>query len=217
MSTVQIAIDGPAGAGKSTIAKRVAAAFGFVYIDTGAMYRAITLKARRLQVALEDEAAFAFIDDTRFEYHDGELFMDDENVSQLIRTREVSNQVSLVAAHFEVRRRTVERQRLLAQNTSVVMDGRDIGYHVLPNATFKFFLTADVQTRAKRRYRENRERGIFTDMQELEREILARDKFDSNRKHSPLRPAEDAIVIDTSTMSIEDVVEAIKAKVREDE
>lgn len=217
MRTVQIAIDGPAGAGKSTIAKRVAAAFGFVYIDTGAMYRAITLKATRLQIDLADESLFTFIDDTQFEYHDGELFMDNENVNQLIRTREISNQVSLVSAHFEVRRRTVERQRALAQNTSVVMDGRDIGYHVLPDATFKFFLTADVQTRAKRRYQENRARGIFTKIQELEQEIKARDAFDSSREHSPLRPAEDAIVIDTSAMSIEDVVEMIKAKVREDE
>ncbi|TVP95200.1 MAG: (d)CMP kinase [Acholeplasmatales bacterium] len=217
MSTVQIAIDGPAGAGKSTIAKRVAEAFGFVYIDTGAMYRAITLKAIRLGIDLADEAAFAFIDKTHFEYRDGELYMDDENVSRLIRTREISNQVSLVSAHFEVRRRTVARQRLLASNTSVVMDGRDIGYHVLPDATFKFFLTADVQTRAKRRFQENRARGIFTDMQELEREIIARDAFDSNREHSPLRPAEDAIVIDTSDMSIEDVVATIKVKVREDE
>ena len=217
MSSIQIAIDGPAGAGKSTIAKLVAKAFHFVYIDTGAMYRAVTLKAMRNHVDLADENAFDFIDQTRFDYKDGMLYMDGENVDDEIRTREVSNNVSLVSSHYIVRHKTVKRQRELAEGKNVVMDGRDIGYHVLPNATFKFFLTADVQTRAKRRYKENLKRNIRSSLAELEEEIATRDRFDSSRKHSPLRAADDAIVIDTSDMRIESVVETITAKVREDE
>ncbi len=217
MKSIQIAIDGPAGAGKSTIAKLVAKAFNFVYIDTGAMYRAVTLKAIRLNVNLADDNAFDFIDQTRFDYIDGNLIMDGENVDEMIRTREISNQVSLVSSHLSVREKTVKRQRALSEGKNVVMDGRDIGYHVLPNATFKFFLTADVETRAKRRYHENLNRNIHSSLEDLKVEIIARDDFDSNRKHSPLRPADDAIIVDTSDMSIDEVIETIKAKVREDE
>jgi len=186
METTQIAIDGPAGAGKSTIAKLVAKSFGFVYIDTGAMYRAITLKAMRMNIELADENAFDFIDQTRFDYKDGELIMDGENVSHLIRTHTISNNVSLVSSHYTVRHKTVHRQRVLATNKNVVMDGRDIGYNVLPDADFKFFLTADVQTRAKRRYKEDLERGFKSSLDALEKEIVARDHFDTNREHSPL-------------------------------
>ncbi len=217
MKSIQIAIDGPAGAGKSTIAKLVAKAFNFVYIDTGAMYRAVTLKAIRLNVNLADDNAFDFIDQTRFDYIDGNLIMDGENVDGLIRTREISNKVSLVSSHLSVREKTVKRQRTLSEGKNVVMDGRDIGYHVLPNATFKFFLTADVSTRAQRRYNENKKRNIHSSLADLKEEIVARDHFDSNRKHSPLRPADDAIIVDTSNMSIDEVIETIKAKVREDE
>ncbi len=217
MKSIQIAIDGPAGAGKSTIAKLVAKAFNFVYIDTGAMYRAITLKAMRMNIDLDDENAFDFIDQTRFDYKDGELYMDKENVKDSIRTREVSNNVSLVSSHFTVRAKTVQRQQQLSKDLDVVMDGRDIGYKVLPNATFKFFLTANVQTRAERRYKENLKRNIHSSLDDLKDEIIARDYFDSHRKHSPLKPADDAIIIDTSEMSIDEVIETIKAKVREDE
>ena len=217
MKTTQIAVDGPAGAGKSTIAKLVAKSFDFVYIDTGAMYRAITLKAMRMNIDLADGNAFDFIDQTRFDYKDGELIMDGENVSHLIRSHAISNNVSLVSSHYRVRHKTVHRQRVLAENKNIVMDGRDIGYNVLPHATFKFFLTADVQTRAKRRYKENLERGYESSLDALAKEIIARDHFDTNREHSPLKPADDAIIIDTSNKSIEEVIETIKAIVREDD
>ena len=217
MPNMQIAIDGPAGAGKSTIAKLVSELFEFTHIDTGAMYRAITLKAMRLNVELNDEDAFDFLDQTTFDYKDGVLFMDGKDVSRDIRSREVSNNVSLVSSHKRIREILVKRQQALAENHDVVMDGRDIGYNVLPHADFKFFLTADVETRAKRRFLENARNGIHIPLDDLRQEIIDRDKFDSSRVHSPLKPAEDAIIIDTSDMDIEDVVKTIEAKVREED
>ena len=217
MKTVQIAIDGPAGAGKSTIAKHVANTFNFVYIDTGAMYRAITLKAMRLNQDLSDPRAFEFIDSTTFEYRNDALFMDDEDVSEIIRSRDISNQVSLVSSHLTVREKTVKRQQALAKNINVVMDGRDIGTNVLVDADYKFFLTASVKTRARRRYKENLERGIQSSLDDLQQEIETRDRLDSSRKHSPLKASEDATIIDSSEMSIDDVVKTIMRIVREDE
>jgi len=217
MSTMQIAIDGPAGAGKSTIARLVAQLFDFTYIDTGAMYRAITLKAMQLNVELNDEDAFDFLDQTSFDYKDGVLFMDGRDVSKEIRSREVSNNVSLVSSHRKVRRILVDRQRRIAANKSVVMDGRDIGYNVLPDADFKFYLTANVETRAKRRFLENAQNGIHIPLEDLKKEIIARDDFDTNRAVTPLKPADDAIIIDTSDMPIEDVVKSIEAIVREED
>ena len=217
MKTVQIAIDGPAGAGKSTIAQLVAQRFNYTYIDTGAMYRAITLKAMQSEIDLQDENAFDFIDQTRFDFNNGILFMDGNDVSAQIRTREVSNHVSLVSSYYTVRTKLVDRQRQMADKLNVVMDGRDIGYHVLPSAKYKFYLTADVLTRAQRRYSENQSRGITIPMTELVEEIKTRDAFDSSREHSPLRPADDAIIIDTSNMSIETVVLTIESKVRKEE
>ena len=217
MKTVQIAIDGPAGAGKSTIAKRISECLNYVYIDTGAMYRAITLKAIELELNLNDPNSFDFIDSITFEYRDGRLFMDGEDVSERIRSREISNNVSLVSSHLSVRRKTVKRQQKIAKDINVVMDGRDIGTNVLVNADYKFFLTASVKTRARRRYKENLERGIMSTLEDLQREIEARDKFDTSREHSPLRAADDAIIIDTSDMNIDQVVNIIKRKVREDE
>ena len=217
MKTVQIAIDGPAGAGKSTIAKRISECLNYVYIDTGAMYRAITLKAIELELNLNDPDSFDFIDSTTFEYREGRLFMDGEDVSERIRSREISNNVSLVSSHLSVREKTVIRQQKIAKDINVVMDGRDIGTNVLVNADYKFFLTASVKTRARRRYKENLERGIMSTLEDLQREIEARDKFDTSREHSPLRAADDAIIIDTSDMNIDQVVNIIKRKVREDE
>ncbi len=217
MSRTQIAIDGPAGAGKSTIAKLVAQLFDFTYIDTGAMYRAITLKAMQQNVELNDEDAFDFLDQTTFDYKDGVLFMDSIDVSKAIRSREVSNNVSLVSSHKSIRKILVERQQKIAANKSVVMDGRDIGYNVLPNADYKFYLTANVETRAKRRFLENAQNGIHIPLEDLKKEIMARDDFDTNRAITPLKPAEDAIIIDTSDMPIEDVVKTIEAKVREED
>ena len=217
MKVTQIAIDGPAGAGKSTIAKHVAKALNYTYIDTGAMYRAITLKALNKGLELSDDSVYSFIDDTLFEFKDGKLYMDHTDVSNDIRTRNISNNVSLVSSHLTVREKTVKRQQVLAKNLNVVMDGRDIGTHVLPEADYKIFLTASVETRARRRYKENLERGIHSTLEDLQKEIEARDHFDTTRQHSPLKAAHDAIVIDTSTMSIEDVIGTIMKLVREDE
>ncbi len=217
MKTTQIAIDGPAGAGKSTIAKLLSQRFGYTYIDTGAMYRAITLKAMRLNKPLDDEEGFNFLKETVFDYAEGKLVMDGEFVGRAIRSREVSNNVSLVSSHRLVRTTLIQRQRELAEHKNVVMDGRDIGYNVLPDADFKFFLTADVATRALRRFRENEEHGIHVPLEDLKQEIRDRDKFDTNRVHSPLRPADDAVVIDTSDMEIDDVVKTIESIVREED
>lgn len=217
MPHTQIAIDGPAGAGKSTIAKLVAKELGFIYIDTGAMYRAITLKALRLKIDLNDEAAFDFVDETNFSFEDGTLFMDGEDVSQAIREDDVSNNVSLVASYNSVRKKLVKMQQTLAGEKNVVMDGRDIGYHVLPDAEFKFYLTASIEKRAERRFLDNLSRGIKSDMDTIREEIKRRDHFDSTRLHTPLKKADDAKVIDTSHLTIDEVVELIIQNVREEE
>lgn len=217
MPHTQIAIDGPAGAGKSTIAKLVAGELGFIYIDTGAMYRAITLKALRLKIDLTDEAAFDFVYETNFSFKDGTLFMDGENVSEAIREDDVSNNVSLIASYVSVRKKLVKMQQELAGEKNVVMDGRDIGYHVLPDAQFKFYLTASIKKRAERRLLDNLSRGIKSDMDTIEAEIKRRDHFDSTRIHTPLKKADDAKEIDTSNLTIDEVVKLIIQNVREEE
>lgn len=217
MPHTQIAIDGPAGAGKSTIAKLVASELGFIYIDTGAMYRAITLKALRLKIDLTDEDVFDFVDETNFSFNDGTLFMDGEDVSEAIREDDVSNNVSLVASYNSVRKKLVRMQQTLAGDENVVMDGRDIGYHVLPDAQFKFYLTASIEKRAERRLLDNLTRGIQSDMDTIKEEIKRRDHFDSTRIHTPLKKADDAKVIDTSNLTIDEVVKLIIQNVREEE
>jgi len=217
MPHTQIAIDGPAGAGKSTIAKLVARELGFIYIDTGAMYRAITLKALRLKIDLTNEKAFDFVNETNFSFEDGTLFMDGENVSEAIREDIVSNNVSLTASYISVRKKLVAMQQELADDKNIVMDGRDIGYHVLPNARFKFYLTASIKKRAERRLLDNLTRGIESDMDTIEEEIRRRDHFDSTREHTPLKKADDADVIDTSDLTINEVVKLIIQNVREEE
>ena len=171
MSHIQIAVDGPAGAGKSTIAKLIAKELNYIYVHTGAMYRAITLKAIKLHIDLSDDTKYDFIDDTKFEFIDDLLYMDDTNVEHEIREAIITNNVSLVSSHLSVRERLVQRQFDMAQNNNVVMDGRDIGYKVLPNARFKFFLTASIEERANRRHKENVSRNIKSDIHVIEEEI----------------------------------------------
>jgi len=207
-----LAIDGPAGAGKSTVAKTLAKRLGYVYIDTGAMYRATTYKALSLDINLEDADAFGFLDSTEFEFKNGELYMDKVNMTSLNRLKEVSDNVSLVASHIPVRNKLVHLQKEIAANNNVVMDGRDIGTVVLKHADLKVFLTASVEVRAKRRHDELASLGIKVNLAELEKDILRRDAFDSSRKYNPLKQAEDAIYIDTSDKNIDEVSDLLYKK-----
>lgn len=213
---IQITIDGPAAAGKSTIAKMTAEKLGYTYIDTGAMYRALTYKALQQQVNPTDGDALAsLLGKTTIELkptNEGQLvLLDGMDVSEDIRSQQVTKHVSVVAAHDAVRQLMVQKQRELAEGTGVVMDGRDIGTAVLPNAELKIYMTASVTERALRRFKENEKRGIHTPLAELELEISARDKADSERTVSPLKQAEDAHLIDTTSMSIEEVAGRIIA------
>lgn len=217
--TITVAIDGPAAAGKSTVAKIVAEKLSSIYIDTGAMYRAITWKALKNDVNVNDEAALVkLLEITIMELkqgRDGQLvFIDGQDITTAIRSNEVTNAVSYVAKHPLIREEMVRRQQLLAEEKDVVMDGRDIGTHVLPDAEVKIFLVASVEERAKRRYEENKRKGIHTDFNELKKEIEQRDELDSKREISPLIKAEDAIEIDTTSLTIEEVAEQILEEVR---
>ncbi len=219
---MRIAIDGPAGAGKSTVAKRVADILSFVYIDTGAMYRSITLKALRNGIDVRDEIALKnVLGNTKIDLQKKSdkqyVVLDGEDVTEEIRTSEVTNNVSEVAKHPAVRVEMVKRQQELSQEHSVVMDGRDIGTHVIPDAQVKIFLIASVDERAKRRHEENISKGIPSDLEQIKREIEQRDELDSEREASPLMKAEDAIELDTTMMSIDEVVKAILQIVRERE
>lgn len=215
MKYVQVAIDGPAGAGKSTIAKLVAKGLHYTYIDTGAMYRAVTLKAIENNIDLEDESKFDFIYHTTFEFVDDHLYMDGVNISERVRNHDVSNNVSLVSSYLSVREELVKVQQKMALVDNVVMDGRDIGYIVLPNAKFKFFLTASIEERAKRRHIDNENRGITSDFDVLKTEIARRDYLDTTREHSPLKAADDAIIIDTSDLTVQEVIASITLRIRE--
>lgn len=212
--TIQIALDGPAAAGKSTIAKIVAEKLGFIYIDTGAMYRAITLKALNAGVDLSsNEETGKLLLDTQIDLQpssDGQrVFLDGKNVTEDIRSQAVTKSVSQIASHDSVRKRMVELQQQLASGRGVVMDGRDIGTQVLPNAELKVFMSATVAERARRRYEENMKRGFDTPLADLQQEIAARDKMDSEREFSPLRQAEDALFLDTTHLTIEQAATAI--------
>ncbi|MEB2301040.1 (d)CMP kinase [Lysinibacillus xylanilyticus] len=211
---IQIAIDGPAGAGKSTIAKIVAEALEFTYIDTGAMYRAVTYKAMQQNIHLDDETKLAeMLASSTIELKpssQGQLvFLDGKNVSAEIRSNEVTSSVSQVAAHAEIRELLVTQQQKLAANGGVVMDGRDIATHVLKNAELKIFMSATVEERARRRFIDNQKRGIESTVEKLQEEIALRDKMDSEREASPLIQAEDAIFLDTTALSIDDAAQAI--------
>ena len=209
-----IAIDGPAGAGKSTIAKRVSAELSFIYVDTGAMYRAIALYLLKNAIQPEDldsvKHALGEIE-IAIRYVGGEqhVLLNGEDVSGQIRTEEVGNMASVTSAIPQVRAKLLELQQNLARTQNVIMDGRDIGTCVLPNADVKVFLTASVQTRAKRRYDELCEKGIACDLKEIEADIEQRDYRDMTREIAPLKQAEDAVLVDSSCMTIEEVVDAI--------
>ena len=213
--SMNIAIDGPAGAGKSTIAKKLAKKLAFVYVDTGAMYRAMAYYFLQNGIAPDDEQAIAAACpkvDVTIVYENGEqqVLLNGENVNGVIRTEEVGNMASATSVYPVVRTKLVELQRQLATKTDVIMDGRDIGTNVLPNAEVKVYLTASVQTRANRRYLELSDKGQECSLEDIARDIEERDTRDMNRETAPLRQAEDAVLIDSSDMSIDEVVEAIK-------
>jgi CMP/dCMP kinase len=213
-NSIQIAIDGPAAAGKSTIAKLAAEELGFTYIDTGAMYRAITYKALERHIDLENEEALTnLLLETNIELvpsHDGQLvYLDGENVSEAIRSTLVTSSVSAVAAHASLREEMVSRQLKMAESGGVVMDGRDIGTHVLVNAELKVFMSATVDERAKRRQLDNERRGIVSHVDQLKKEIAERDKMDSERQASPLIQAKDAIYLDTTNLTINEAANHI--------
>jgi len=215
----KIAIDGPAGAGKSSISKKVAKALGYVYIDTGAMYRTVGLKAVRCGIDTKDAEGIASIlpdldIDIRHEGVEQHIFLDGENVSDQIRTPEISMAASNVSAIPAVRVALVELQRKLAENHDVVMDGRDIGSFVLPDAEVKIFLTASVEARAMRRYKELMEKGESVDFGTVKEDMVLRDKQDSTRAVSPLVVADGAAVIDTSDLNFEESVDAVLEHIR---
>lgn len=211
MRNIAIAIDGPAAAGKSTIAKKVAAHFNFVYIDTGAMYRAFTWYVLEKGFDPQDEkASVALIDEVSVRLtSDHKVFVNDVDVSSAIREPRVSGNVSYIASYPAIRTFLTEQQRAMAKTTSVVMDGRDIGSYVLVDADVKIFQTASVEVRAMRRYLENKEKGLTTSLTEISDELKMRDHIDSTRAMAPLTKASDAIEVDTDKMSIDEVVELI--------
>jgi cytidylate kinase len=218
---VSIVFDGPAGVGKSTIAKAIARKLGYAYIDTGAMYRAVTLFALEqgipidaeyqeamLELALRDNFRFVFVGENL------RIYFGQRDISKAVRSLEVTRHVSHVAGLPAIRQGLREIQRQMAASTDVVIEGRDIGTVVLPDATYKFFLTAAVEVRARRRYLELRAQGIAADLEEIRRSIQDRDRLDSSRTHSPLRKADDAIEIDTSSLSIQGVVDLILSYIK---
>ena len=193
-----IAIDGPAGAGKSTIAKTIAKKLEFIYVDTGAMYRAMALYFIRHEIDPKDE--------------EQQVLLNGENVNGLIRTEEVGNMASKTSAYKMVRATLLDLQRDLAKTANILMDGRDIGTNVLPNADLKIYLTASSKVRAERRYKELVEKGVEADFDKIEEDIIIRDRQDMEREIAPLKQAEDAVLVDSSDMTIEEVVDAIVAK-----
>jgi len=210
---LQIALDGPAGAGKSTVAKIVAKQLQLFYLDTGAMYRAIAYKVLKSGVPMEEEARVSQIaknTEVVLDHSDERIvWCDGEDVTQVIRSPEVSRAVSVVAAYPGVRERLVELQRREAERGGVVMDGRDIGTHVLPKADLKIFLTATPEERAKRRWKELKMAGKDVSFQEVAKDMMQRDRDDTEREISPLKPANDAIILDTTGLSVDELVAKI--------
>lgn len=210
MNKIVIAIDGPAGAGKSTIAKIIAKELNINYVDTGAMYRALTLKALKNKINFNNKnSLISLLDNTDIDYYNNHIYLDGKIVDNEIRNNEVSRNVSKVAKVKEIRVKLVEIQRKIASNKSVVMDGRDIGSYVLPNADFKFYVTASVDERSYRRYKELISKNVKISYEQVKEEIKQRDEIDKNREFSPLIKSKDAILIDTTKRTVEECVNEI--------
>ena len=211
MKKLVVAIDGPAAAGKSTVAKMVAKKIGATYIDTGAMYRAVTYFALSQNIDPKDESAVvSLLPKLKLDIKEDErIFLNGTDVTKQIRSIEVNDNVSYVASYKDIRLALVDIQRKMSESISVVMDGRDIGTYVLPNADIKIFQVASVGTRALRRYKENISKGIQCELEDIEIGLKKRDHIDSTRTFAPLNPADDSIVLDTSNLSIEEAVDAV--------
>jgi cytidylate kinase len=217
---INVAIDGPSGAGKSTIAKEIAKQLNYIYVDTGAMYRALAYACVRAGVVTDDEVKIWDVcknADVTIVYQNGEqiVLLNDENVNPYIRTEEVSRMASKVSAYPKIREKLLDLQQRLAREQNVIMDGRDIGSTVLPNANPKIYLTASVEARAKRRYEQNQELGEVSNLEDIKKDIEERDYRDTHRECSPLTVAEGAIIVDSSEMSIAEVVQKIKDCIQE--
>ena len=217
MKTVSVAIDGPAGAGKSTIARRLAEELGYRYVDTGAMYRCVTLYALKKKVDCKDtDAVIKLLPHVKIDLCiDGKVLLNGQDVTLEIRSQAVVNNVSYVAANKGVRLFLVELQRNMAKDVSVVMDGRDIGTYVLPDANVKIFQIADVHERAKRRHAENLGKGMECTLEEVEKDLERRDYIDSHREFAPLTKAKDAVEVDTSLLTIDESVDKIISIIKE--
>lgn len=206
----KIALDGPAGSGKSTVAKRIANKLCIEYLDTGAMYRAVTLYFMRHQISFENQQAVEnALNNIQIDFNEGQLYLNQENVTEEIREPQVASQVSKVAAIKAVRTAMVKQQQAMATRKDIIMDGRDIGTVVLPDTPYKFFLTASIDARAIRRYEELISKGFAVSLDQIKEDISKRDSFDMSRTESPLMQAEDAILVDTTNLNIEDVVELL--------
>ena len=209
MKNFVVAIDGPAGSGKSSISKLVCKELGFTHIDTGAMYRAVTLEALRRKIDVDDVNQYGFIDEIDVVYANGKIYLNGEDVSGLIRTSEVTNNASAVSRVKAVRDKMVIFQRGCANYGNILMDGRDIGTVVFPDANLKVFLTATPEERARRRCEENKTLGVESNYDVILEEIKARDYKDSHREIAPLKKADDAVFVDTTNMSIDEVCKEI--------
>lgn len=220
MKVINVAVDGPAGSGKSSVSKRVALDLGYIYVDTGAMYRAVALKLLNENVKENDEEKIKEVlakTDIDIKYIDSvqHVFSDKTDVTDKIRTNEVSKAASDFSKIKAVREKLLNLQKELAKKNNCIMDGRDIGTNILPNADVKIFLTASAEKRAERRYLELKEKGECVDIKTLEKEILIRDKNDTERKISPLKKADDAVLLDTSDLSFDEVCETVKRIITE--
>ncbi|HAS92960.1 MAG TPA: (d)CMP kinase [Sedimentibacter sp.] len=204
-----IAIDGPSGAGKSTVARLLSKKLGYEYIDTGAMYRALAYKAYKQNIDINEANIAELLETTNITYNDNKVFLDGENVENLIRNEEISTAASKISSLKIVREKMVEIQRKIAKNKNVVLEGRDIGTIVFPDAEHKFFITASLEERAKRRYEQLKLNNIKADYTNVINDMIKRDENDSTRKFSPLKPAEDAILIDTTNMDLNEVTKTI--------